>query len=141
MTFLRRWDKVGIVTEVKQFHQYWIRMTGSGRATLRNRKLLRKCAAPASPVTKTTPIALPPPPTSQQDTSQPLCHTSPPGIHTLDPAADGITAENNTCQSLSSPLCPLRPHRHQGHRPPLLALSCQHPSAYSRHHAAPEGSA
>lgn len=50
--FPRRWDKVGIVTEVKQFHQYWIRMTGSGRATLRNRKFLRKCAAPAPPSPK-----------------------------------------------------------------------------------------
>ena len=96
--FPRRWDKVGIVTEVKQFHQYWVRMTGSGRATLRNRKFLRKCAAPAPPVTKTTPIALPPQTTSQEDTSQPLYHTTPPadpGIHTMDPAATDIMAESN----------------------------------------------
>lgn len=44
--FPRRWDKVGIITEVKQYHQYWVRMCGSGRATLRNRKFLRKCATP-----------------------------------------------------------------------------------------------
>ncbi len=45
--FPRRWDKTGTVIEVKQFHQYWVRMSGSGRATLRNRKFLRKCAAPS----------------------------------------------------------------------------------------------
>lgn len=39
--FPRRWDKTGTVIEVKQFHQYWVRMSGSGRATLRNRKFLR----------------------------------------------------------------------------------------------------
>ena len=45
--FPRRWDKTGTVIEVRQFHQYWVRMAGSGRATLRNRKFLRKCAAPS----------------------------------------------------------------------------------------------
>ena len=33
----RRWDKTGTVTEVKQFDQYWIKLSGSRRATLRNR--------------------------------------------------------------------------------------------------------
>ena len=46
--FPRRWDKLGIVTEVKQFHQYWVRMLGSGRASLRNRKFLRKCSPSTS---------------------------------------------------------------------------------------------
>lgn len=47
--FPKRWDKMGVVIEVKQFHQYWVRMYGSGRATLRNRKFLRKCAKPLPP--------------------------------------------------------------------------------------------
>ena len=38
----RRWDKTGIVVEVKQYDQYLIKTDGSGRATLRNRKFLRK---------------------------------------------------------------------------------------------------
>ena len=93
--FLRRWDKVGIVTEVKQFHQYWIRMTGSGRATLRNRKFLRKCAAHA------------PPPRHQNDTnshssstekSARYLATSLPHFTSSRPGhphpADDITAEN-----------------------------------------------
>ena len=37
-----KWDHTGVVIEVRQFHQYIIRMDGSGRHTLRNRKFLRK---------------------------------------------------------------------------------------------------
>ena len=37
-----KWDRTGIVVEVRQFDQYVIRIDGSGRATLRNRKFLRK---------------------------------------------------------------------------------------------------
>ena len=38
----RKWDKTGRVIEVRQYDQYVIRMDGSGRVTLRNRKFLRK---------------------------------------------------------------------------------------------------
>ena len=38
----KRWDKTGVVIEVRQYHQYVIRMDGSGRVTIRNRKFLRK---------------------------------------------------------------------------------------------------
>ena len=37
-----RWDKTGVVIEVRQFDQYGIKIHGSGRVTLRNRKFLRK---------------------------------------------------------------------------------------------------
>ena len=37
-----KWDQTGIVIEVCQFHQYLIKIDGSGRQTLRNRKFLRK---------------------------------------------------------------------------------------------------
>ena len=37
-----KWDKSGIVVEVRQFDQYIVRLDGSGRVTLRNRKFLRK---------------------------------------------------------------------------------------------------
>ena len=37
-----KWDRTGIVIEVRQFHQYLIRIDGSGNQTLRNRKFLRK---------------------------------------------------------------------------------------------------
>ena len=37
-----KWDKTGMIIEVRQFDQYVIRVDGSGRVTLRNRKFLRK---------------------------------------------------------------------------------------------------
>ena len=48
----KKWDKTGIVVEVRQFDQYVIRMDGSGRVTLRNRKFLRSYipVVPKSPV-------------------------------------------------------------------------------------------
>ena len=38
----KRWERTGVVVEVRQFHQYIIRVDGSGRVTLRNRQHLRK---------------------------------------------------------------------------------------------------
>ena len=40
--FPNKWDRTGCVVEVKQFHQYGIRVDGSGRLTLRNRRYLRR---------------------------------------------------------------------------------------------------
>ena len=37
-----RWEHTGVVIEVKPFNQYVIRVDGSGRVTLRNRRHLRK---------------------------------------------------------------------------------------------------
>ena len=36
-----KWDKTGVVVEVRQFDQYIVKVDGSGRLTLRNRKFLR----------------------------------------------------------------------------------------------------
>ena len=38
----RKWDKTGRVVEIKQHDQYIVRVDGSGRTTMRNRKFLRK---------------------------------------------------------------------------------------------------
>ena len=46
-----KWDKTGQIIEVRQFDQYVIRVDGSGRITIRNRKFLRKYA----PVRTATP--------------------------------------------------------------------------------------
>ena len=48
-----KWDKTAVVVEVRQFDQYVVRIDGSGRVTLRNRKFLRKYI----PVVKRDPIA------------------------------------------------------------------------------------
>ena len=37
-----KWDNTGVVVEVRQYDQYIIRMDGSGRVTVRNRKFLRQ---------------------------------------------------------------------------------------------------
>lgn len=38
----RRWERTGTVVEVRQFHQYVVKVDGSGRLTIRNRQHLRK---------------------------------------------------------------------------------------------------
>jgi len=45
-----KWDKTGRVIEVRQFDQYVIRMDGSGRQSLRNRRFLRKFMPAQQPV-------------------------------------------------------------------------------------------
>ncbi|KAK7489609.1 hypothetical protein BaRGS_00019243 [Batillaria attramentaria] len=51
-----KWDKTGLVVEVRQFDQYVVRVDGSGRVTLRNRKFLRKY----TPVVPRTPLLMAP---------------------------------------------------------------------------------
>ena len=41
----RRWERTGTIVEVRQFHQYVVKIDGSGRLTLRNRQHLRKFTA------------------------------------------------------------------------------------------------
>ena len=53
-----KWDKTGIVIVVRQFDQYVVRVDGSGRVTLRNRKFLRKYL----PVVNRVPLVMAPGP-------------------------------------------------------------------------------
>ena len=53
-----KWDKTGIVIEVRQFDRYVVRVDGSGRVTLRNRKFLRKYL----PVVNRAPLVMAPGP-------------------------------------------------------------------------------
>jgi hypothetical protein len=50
--YQRKWDKNGTVIEVHQYDQYVVRIDGSGRITLRNRKFLRKYTLMYSPPEK-----------------------------------------------------------------------------------------
>ena len=61
-----KWDKSGVVIEVKQFDQYIIKVDGSGRVTLRNRKFLRKYV----PVISREPLTILPVPVVQPAPSQ-----------------------------------------------------------------------
>jgi len=40
--FPNKWGKSGVVVELKDYHQYVVKVDGSGRLTVRNRKFLRK---------------------------------------------------------------------------------------------------
>ena len=66
----RRWERTGTVVEVRPFHQYAVRVDGSGRVTLRNRQHLRRfspyqSSRKASPVTLGCPTAPSSVPSSQ----------------------------------------------------------------------------
>ena len=37
-----RWDKTGMITEIGDHNNYWVRLHGSGRCTMRNRRFLRQ---------------------------------------------------------------------------------------------------
>ena len=58
-----KWDKTGLIIEVRQFDQYVVRVDGSGRVTLRNRKFLRKYI-PAVP--RPSAFGMPPGPVHDQ---------------------------------------------------------------------------
>jgi hypothetical protein len=94
-----RWERTGIIIEVRQFHQYVVRVDGSGRVTLRNRQHLRrftpfhKPATPAiaPPRQETLPRVTPPansknlPPAPEELDHQPL---SPPDSGPTEVTAD-----------------------------------------------------
>ena len=77
-----KWDRTGIVIEVRQFHQYLIRTDGSGRQTLRNRKFLRKYIPMYQPAKRRSILEdiahLPPTPPSDDATTSPKLLTDPP---------------------------------------------------------------
>ena len=49
----KRWDRTGVVIEAKPYRQYIVRLSGSGRLSLRNRRHLKAITTPASPTTPT----------------------------------------------------------------------------------------
>ena len=57
-----KWDRTGIVVEVRQFDQYVVKIDGSNRPTLRNRKFLRRfIPMRASPQPRSVTIDMTPP--------------------------------------------------------------------------------
>ena len=49
--FPKRWDRSGTIVETRDNEQYVVKMAGSGRLTLRNRRFLRKCTLASTPST------------------------------------------------------------------------------------------
>ena len=91
-----KWDKTGVVIEVRHYHQYVIRIDGSGRITLRNRKFLRKFT-PVHQLDKRRSILddlkyLPTSDSSDQPSSTPTTSidlpSSPPEVSTSPPSVE-----------------------------------------------------
>ncbi len=81
-----KWDKTGSIVEVRQFHQYLVRLDGSGRLSLRNRKFLRRYTPIHTPTVRRSildDITLIPQPTQAPSPSRPI---DPPGIPSPPPA-------------------------------------------------------
>jgi hypothetical protein len=94
-----RWEKTGRIVERKDYNQYVVRMHGSGRCSLRNRRFLRRCLpfctdSPSPSTTTIDPVATQPPKTIKQPTkttAQPASTVStepriPPPITTCEAA-------------------------------------------------------
>ena len=80
-----KWDRTGLIIEVRQFDQYVVRVDGSGRVTLRNRRFLRHY----TPVITREPLAmLPgpsiPPQAKQLPASSQAVQPSNPGMQPSD---------------------------------------------------------
>ena len=88
----RGWERTGIVVEVRQYHQYVIRVDGTGRVTIRNRQHLRKFKPfhnPVIPGSLVTPTVAPDdavtgnlPPSTQPQMIRPASQSPMPGIPT-----------------------------------------------------------
>ena len=88
--FPTKWDKTGCVVEVRQFDQYVVRVDGSGRVMLRNRKFLRKympiqpCVQPRSILTD-FPVNLQPSETSENTMDNEQSYTNNRSRHASNP--------------------------------------------------------
>lgn len=109
-----KWDRTGTVVEVRQYDQYAIRVDGSGRLTIRNRRFLRRF----TPV-RTNPnmLAVPVPiayPTTMDPAppDEPRAHPDPPTAPAAHPPHDDSSAEPDALDE------PPKVRRSQRHREP-----------------------
>ena len=101
-----RWDRTGIVVEIKDFKQYQVKVDGTGRVTLRNRKSLRKFTPfyqsqklnppvipkqSGEPKAPTVQIPAYVAPSSQLDREDPFPSEDPVPIDDLEPIDDPVT--------------------------------------------------
>ena len=114
-----KWDKTGSIVEVRQHDQYAIKIDGSGRITLRNRKFLRKFSPVhndqppprsiyddlATRVTVPAPIVTPQIPDIDSDPGTPATETGP----TLPPVLTSVsTPRRKTTPASVTPVAPGR---------------------------------
>ena len=102
----KKWDRSGIVVETKNNDQYVIKMSGSGRLTLRNRRFLRKCTLPTgtSKSMSPTPQPLSPEVTAESRVQQPVTSTAEESADTPVERANGPWSTPQRMQPLTSPV-------------------------------------
>ena len=133
-----KWDKTGIIIEVRQFDQYIVvRVDGSGRVTLRNRKFLRRYTPviPRSSITSLpTPNAItqtesplgtphsPPKPlaTPTLQNTQELDDNTPPIQLDTEPTVAGGSKDDTSPPQTSQPLNEI------DNRPPNTSITPKH---------------
>ena len=138
-----KWDRTGVVVEVKQFDQYIVRVDGSGRATLRNRKFLRKYVpiiprdafvnlpgprAAAPPIKVTRPLEQPP----MESVKLPNDRSSLPTESLRSPVPVPTLVFNKSQPVNPSPIklrTPQRPQEVQVQPPVLPVVSTPEPAA------------
>ena len=93
-----RWDITGVVVEVKEHDQYVVKVDGSGRMTMRNRKFLKKI----TPYSMTKHFrqddarAPPPVPTAEPPPAEPAAPAGPPAPEPATPPAGSPAPEPAT---------------------------------------------
>ncbi|XP_041472552.1 uncharacterized protein LOC121421818 [Lytechinus variegatus] len=106
-----KWDKTGVVIEVRQHDQYLVRVDGSGRITLRNRKFLRHY----------TPVHRPLPPRTVEDDLRTRSYPDTSSAPSTLPPAD-------VPSKLQSPSpCPVAPTPSPGQQPGPITDACPSP--------------
>lgn len=124
-----KWDKTGVVVEVRQFDQYVIRIDGSGRMTTRNRKFLRKYL----------PVRTTPPHLTIDDDLRHLAMLPhrPPKPIAPTPAQAGMPPQPSPAQPLTGPTPAAVTPDHHSPSPkpnaPQIQLSNQTPSPSPEH--------
>ena len=145
----RRWDRTGTILESKQHDQYLVKVDGTGRTSLRNRKFLRKYQPIAKPSSAQQIPSIPVPeqmPSLQPAAARPGTRTTP--THSTPPAPYILPAPetpalktpvmpaSNTqakCEPTQEPL-----HRHHEEFDHVLEPSLSYPSVQAETPTPPE---
>ena len=135
-----KWDKTGMVIEVRQFDQYAVKVDGSGRVTLRNRKFLRRYTPvqsqrPTVTINQDTQLKLAQPRVSAPVTSprpklassntedkKPELISTPPAVSPETPVTTPLRTDDDTVLSRSGDL-PTTPTLQTNNSPSLLPHS------------------
>ena len=100
-----KWDKTGTIVEVRQFDQYVVRIDGSGRVTLRNRKFLRKYLPVHTPIRRHLMADDLPPPHQHIKNAEPF-DAAPPSSGTPNPEVSPPAAPTTSTPDIPTRLYP-----------------------------------